>query len=174
MVSGVVRQYLPMQDGRQVTVGYAEAGDLVGGPYRGSRRLRPEIEAIEPAYLLHLDAALLERTAQREPDLSMALAEEVTNRLVDAYRTLVSTAFATVRSRVARDLLERAGRTGRTRKSDHLRVTQQALADATGSVREVVARALRELRQQGAIETDQAGVTILNVDALIAEAGHSL
>lgn len=48
VVSGVVRQYLPMQDGRQVTVGYAEAGDLVGGPYRGSRRLGPRSRRLTP------------------------------------------------------------------------------------------------------------------------------
>jgi len=52
-----------------------------------------------------------------------------------------------------------------------VRVTQQALADATGSVREVVARALRELRLQGVIESNPSGVTILRVEALVAEAG---
>ena len=174
VVSGVVRQYLPTRDGRQVTIGYAEAGDLVGSPNMGSHRLRPEIEAVEPSDLLHLDVERLERTARREPDLSMALVEEMTDRLVDAYRMLASRAFATVRSRVARDLLERAGRTETPRPGDHLRLTQQALADATGSVREVVARALRELRLEGVIKTDQSGVTILRVDALIREAGHSL
>ncbi len=55
-----------------------------------------------------------------------------------------------------------------------MRVTQQALADATGSVREVVARALRELRLLGVIETSVSGVTILRVDALISEASSSL
>ena len=45
-------------------------------------------------------------------------------------------------------------------------VTQQSLADATGSVREVVARALRELRREGAIATADDGLTILDPDAL--------
>src|SRR5438132_532990 len=48
----------------------------------------------------------------------------------------------------------------------HLAVTQQSLADATGSVREVVARALRELRREGAIATADDGITVVDPDAL--------
>jgi len=55
-----------------------------------------------------------------------------------------------------------------------LRVTQQALADATGSVREVVVRALRELRLLGVIETNGSLITILRVNRLIDEAGNGL
>ena len=72
-----------------------------------------------------------------------------------------------VRSRVARDLGERAKISGTPlRPGLHLEVTQQALADATGSVREVVARALRELREENVIGPLGDGVTILDFDAL--------
>jgi len=174
VVSGLVRLYLPTGDGRQVTVRYGKPGDLVGSAITGGRWGGVEIEAVEPSDLLHLDVARLERAARLDPDLSSALVEELTNRLQHAYRVLASTAFGTVRSRVARDLLERAERTNIPLRGAHLRVTQQALADATGSVREVVARALRELRLQGIIGTDQSGITILEVDRLIRAAGHAL
>ncbi len=72
-----------------------------------------------------------------------------------------------VRARVARDLLERANITGMPLRAGlHLDVTQQALADATGSVREVVARALRELRSEKVIGSLGDGVTTLDFDAL--------
>lgn len=171
VVSGVFRKYLPMPDGRQITLRYARVGALVGWLTADSHWFRPEIQAIEPSGLLHLDMARLERARRHEPELSMALADELSNRLVQAYAILANTAFATVRSRVARDLLERMGRPEVRRPGAHVRVTQQGLADATGSVREVVGRALRELRLLGVIETDPSGVTILKVDALIAEAG---
>ena len=143
MVSGVVRQYMPIADGRQVTIRYARAGDLVGNSSAGSTPVTVEIEAVETSDLVHLDLARLERTARLEPELSMALVEELSNRLRHAYRTLASNTFATVRSRVARDLLERSFEAEAPRPGAHLRVTQQALADATGSVREVVARPAR-------------------------------
>jgi hypothetical protein len=41
-------------------------------------------------------------------------------------------------------------------------VSQQELADAAGSVREVVARALRELRMAGIVDTTADSVVILD------------
>jgi DNA-binding transcriptional regulator YhcF (GntR family) len=51
-------------------------------------------------------------------------------------------------------------------------VTQQSLADATGSVREVVSRALQSLSQEGVIATSPASVTVLDPDALTRLAGY--
>jgi CRP/FNR family transcriptional regulator len=53
------------------------------------------------------------------------------------------------------------------------KVSQQALADASGSVREVVARALRELRNAGIVATTGDHIEILNPARLHAEAGGS-
>jgi CRP/FNR family transcriptional regulator, cyclic AMP receptor protein len=174
VVSGVVRQYLPTAEGRQVTIRYARAGDLVGNSSGGRTSVSVEIEAVETSDLLHLDVARLERTARLEPEVSMAIVEELSNRLRQVYRILANNTFATVRTRVARDLLERAFEAEAPRPRAHVQVTQQALADATSSVREVVARALRELRLQGVILTDQSGITILDLDALIREAGLTI
>jgi CRP-like cAMP-binding protein len=49
------------------------------------------------------------------------------------------------------------------------RVNQQALADAVGSVREVVVRTLRELREEGTIRTSRDGIRILRPEALSLE-----
>jgi CRP/FNR family transcriptional regulator, cyclic AMP receptor protein len=49
-------------------------------------------------------------------------------------------------------------------------VSQQELADAVGTVREVVVRTLRELRQEGLLETGRAGIRILAPERLLAEA----
>jgi CRP-like cAMP-binding protein len=173
VASGLVRQYLPSTNGRQVTIGYARAGDLICSSIDGSPQANLEIEAVEASELLHLDAVRLERTARLEPQLAMALVEELSHRLRRAYLTLAGNIFATVRMRVARDLLERAvdGRAQPPR--DQVRVTQQGLADATGSVREVVTRAVREMRLQGLIQTDQSWITILDRDGLIREAGQT-
>ena len=111
--------------------------------------------------------------ARLEPELAMALFEEVSHRLRRAYLTLAGNTFATVRARVARDLLERAVEAETRPPRAHVRVTQQGLANATGSVREVVTRAVREMRLQGLIQTDQSWITILDRDGLIREAGQT-
>jgi CRP/FNR family cyclic AMP-dependent transcriptional regulator len=50
-------------------------------------------------------------------------------------------------------------------------VSQQELADAAGSVREVVARALRDLRVAGIVATAGDSVVILDPARLHAESG---
>ena len=102
----------------------------------------------------------------------MAIVEEVSQQLRRAYLALAGNTFATIRTRVARDLLERAFAAEGQPPRAHLRVTQQGLADATGSVREVVTRALRELRLVGLIQTDQSWITILDLEGLVRAAGQ--
>jgi CRP-like cAMP-binding protein len=49
-------------------------------------------------------------------------------------------------------------------------VTQQALADAVGTTRETVARALGELRDVGAIATGRNGIRLRDPEVLAVEA----
>jgi CRP-like cAMP-binding protein len=50
-------------------------------------------------------------------------------------------------------------------------VTQQELADAVGSVREVVVRVLRDLRQDGIVRTQRDRIVLLDPARLIQEQG---
>lgn len=170
VLSGLLRYYLATADGSQVTIRYIGVGDLVGTVTPYGSGLSTGIQAVEPTLVLHLDRGRLESNARTRPDFAWELIDELSRRLRFAYSALAATAFTSVRARVARDLLERARASNRLRAGVRLQVTQQALADATGSVREVVTRALRELRRMDAIATDAGGISILDPDALAAEA----
>lgn len=74
-----------------------------------------------------------------------------------------------MRQRVARHLLDLATAT-QTGRDLTVTISQQELADAVGSVREVVVRVLRELREQGQIETRRNGIVLLDPQRLAAEA----
>lgn len=169
VVSGVLRYYLSTDEGRQLTVKYVGEGDGVGALMTIGPGLSTGIQAIEPSLLLELDMTHLMALADQQSGVSAALLAESVGALRAAYRALARSAFGSVRSRLAGDLVERARAAGQLEPGGQLRVTQQALADATGSVREVVARALRELRRAGVIETNHLRVRILDPDALIAE-----
>jgi CRP/FNR family transcriptional regulator len=171
VLSGLLRYYLSTAAGRQITIRYIGAGDMAGTLTPYGSGLSTAIQAVEPSVLLHLDRPRLDAIARRRPDFAWELLEEMAVRLRFAYSALAATAFTTVRSRVARDLLERARASGRLHSSHRLQVTQQELADATGSVREVVTRAIGELRREGVIATDPSGISILDPDALAAEVG---
>jgi CRP/FNR family transcriptional regulator len=166
VVSGTLRYYLAGSDGRQLTIRYLGPGDLVGSLITERSNLATRIQALEPSVLLQLDAERMRQLARRSSDLSQALLEELTARLRFAYRALAASAFMSVRSRVARDLLERARMSGPPVAGRHLDVTHQSLADAIGSVREVVARAVRELRTEGVIASNGDGITVLDAEGL--------
>lgn len=46
------------------------------------------------------------------------------------------------------------------------RISQQEVADAVGTVREVVVRVLRDLREEGAVRTGRDGITIRDPERL--------
>ena len=76
-----------------------------------------------------------------------------------------------MRQRVAAHLLDLAS--AQQHPHGHLvaRVSQQELADAAGSVREVVARVLREFRFAGIVATAADSVVVLDATRLYAESG---
>ena len=166
LVSGALRYYLSAADGRQLTIRYLRPGDLVGTLIREQANVSTNLELLELSVLLHFNEDHMRAVAARRPQLLEALVAELVDRLRISYRALATRAFMSVRIRVARDLLERAKLCGPLRPGIHLDVTQQSLANATGSVREVVARALRDLRQDGIVAGSGEGVTVLDPEAL--------
>jgi CRP/FNR family transcriptional regulator len=89
----------------------------------------------------------------------------VTERLYEVLEAFAGSAFGTVRQRVARHLLDLA--TARESGAMLLApVSQQGLADAVGTAREVVARTLHDLRLAGLVETERNGIRLLDPDRL--------
>jgi CRP/FNR family transcriptional regulator, cyclic AMP receptor protein len=79
-------------------------------------------------------------------------------------------AFSSVSQRIARHLLDLAS----DQRGPHLLVaaiSQQDLADAVGTAREVVVRILRDLRAQGVVETRREGILIRDPERLASLSG---
>lgn len=100
--------------------------------------------------------------------IAWAIAEEITHRLYVYMEVIAATTFGTVSQRVARHLLDLScsHQQGPTLLAQ---VSQQELADAVGSVREVVARSLRQFRKMGLVETTPHGILIHDPKGLLAE-----
>jgi CRP/FNR family cyclic AMP-dependent transcriptional regulator len=168
---GLLRVFLTSAEGRQVTVRYARPGDvlgiavLVGGPASTS------VQAVEPSSVFRIGARTLIAAARRDPRVSWAIAEELNRRLYEVLEQTAVNAFGSVRQRVAAHLLDLASDRQRPHGRLAARVSQQELADAAGSVREVVARVLRDLRVAGIVATTADSVVILDAARLYAESG---
>lgn len=165
VVEGLVRLFLVSGSGRQVDVRYVGVGEgMVAGVLSTPPTVRAQ--AITPAALLMLDAAALRALAQRDARVAWAVAEEVGARLQQVTASLGDQVFGSVRQRVARALLLRAAQQQDEGSAPTVRLTQQDLADAIGSVREVVSRPLREWGAAGVVATASGTITLLDPAAL--------
>jgi CRP/FNR family cyclic AMP-dependent transcriptional regulator len=162
VVRGLIRVYMTSPEGRQVTVRYAREADVLGIAVIVGGPVNVCVQTLADSSLFSIDARRLTNAARRDGRVAWALAEELNRRLYDTLQQTAINAFGSVKQRVAAHLLDLASAQQRPQDRLVARVSQQELADAVGSVREVVARALRDLRLAGLVATAPDSVLILD------------
>ena len=108
MMHGLLRVYMHAGDGRQVTVRYVRAGDLLGVPALIAGPAPVFVQAVTHGTAFFFDVDRVKRAARNDASLAWALAEESVHRLYDVLEELAGNTFASVRQRVARHLLDLA------------------------------------------------------------------
>jgi CRP/FNR family transcriptional regulator len=171
VLDGLIRVFLLSEAGRQVTVRYARSGETLGLVHLYGRKTGVHSQAITPASVWAISPARLRALADRQAVLATAIAEECALRASDAIEELALLTFGSVRQRVARHLLDLAAAQQHAGELIAA-VTHQQLADAAGTVREVVARVLKQLHQAGVTAGADRGIVILDAARLDAEATH--
>lgn len=167
VVSGILRVFLSSADGRQVTVRYARSGDVAGLALVIAGPAPMSIQAMTGASVIALSVDTLRSLLASEPGVARACAEELTHQLYRALDDISEQAFLPVRERIIRHLLDLASPQDERRLV--AKVSQQELADAVGSVREVVTRTLHSLREEGLIEISRDEVALLDPVGLTDE-----
>ena len=162
IVEGLLRVYMHASDGRQVTVRYVRAGDLLGVPALVGGPAPVFVQSITAGAAFFFDVARVKRAARGDASIAWAFAEESVHRLYDVLEELAGNTFASVRERVARHLLDLAASRPAADGRLTTNVNQQDLANSVGSVREVVARVLAELRSEHLVRTSPGHVEILD------------
>ena len=160
IVDGLVRFYcISGYDGREATIAYAHAGEPIGLAHFFVPDLAIAAQALTGTTVLYFPPARLDHLLTTEPIVAKAVARQLAARF-DAVRTAFGIlAFGSVRQRVAVHLLKVAiQRNGDGQPVAYL--NHQELANAVGSVREVVARELRNLRIQGLVSTAHSTISI--------------
>jgi CRP/FNR family transcriptional regulator, cyclic AMP receptor protein len=162
VVRGLLRVYMRSPQGREVTVRYVRSREvlgialLVGGPADAG------CQTLAESTLFRIDPAVLTAAARADSRVAWALAEELSRLLYESLQQTAINAFGSVRQRLAAHLLDLASAQQRPQGELVAHVSQQELADAVGSVREVVARVLRDLRLARLVATSPDSVKILD------------
>jgi len=172
ILEGIARAFLAASDGRQLTVRYVRAGGMIGSmfPIAGDRAPLG-IEAITDCRIFEFDTGELHRIVESDTATAVVVLRVFDRRLEDLYAVLAASAFGSMRERIAGHLLDLAGfeaASGRLVTT----ITQQQLADSVGTVREVAARVLRELREEGLVATSRGTIEIVDANRLAAQVGR--
>ena len=127
------------------------------------------VAALDSTTIAILPKGEVLRLVERHPAMAMAVIRILAGRMRGLTLVVEDLALRTVTARVAKILLESAG--GRatlieTPAENSIRLTQSQLAGMTGTVREVVQRALKTLEQDGAIKLARARISVLDPAAL--------
>jgi CRP/FNR family transcriptional regulator, cyclic AMP receptor protein len=180
VLSGVIRAFVTAPDGRTMTIRYCRPGALLGAMslFAADFTMPAATQAVVDAEVLAMSPAVVTRAAERDVRVARALLSELSERAQSFVGEIAGGAFSTVKQRVARHLLDLASEPTSERSADRetgegliVRVSQQELAAAVGTVREVVVRVLRELRETGAVRTERDRILIIDPALLIKDLG---
>jgi CRP/FNR family transcriptional regulator len=168
VVDGLIRTYMTSTTGREVTVRYGRRGDLLGTTAIVGGPAPVSVQVVTEAALLCFNAGTVLEMTQAEPAFGWLVAEDIAQRMYETLEVLANQTFGSLRQRIARHLLDLAACQAHCGQL-HAPVTQQALADAVGSVRPAVARVVAQLRSEGLIETTIGGVLVLDPAGLFEQ-----
>ena len=174
VVEGTIRVFVTAPDGRTMTIRYCRPGALLGAMSLFSTEfsMPATTQALADVELLRFPPTTVRRAAERDVRVACVLLKELSERAQSFVHEISAGAFATVRQRVARHLLDVASEataSGGAGPSLEVRITQQELAASVGTAREVVVRVLRDLRDEGVVRTERGRMVIVDPNAL---AGH--
>jgi len=162
--SGSVKIVVHRPDGADMLLAVRGPNDLVGemAAFDGSPRSAGAV-AMSTVHVHVIDAAAFEAFVRANSNAAWMLLRSMAERQRDADQRRLSQATASVSHRVAAELLDMAEReVALGSDGGELLVSQSELAEAVGATREAVAKALGDLRREGAIETARRRMKIVD------------
>jgi CRP/FNR family transcriptional regulator, cyclic AMP receptor protein len=170
LIEGRVRIYR-LEAGQEVTISVLEAGEMFGEAAFTAREGKGSYaQAIAASKIAFLNRSTFYRLIQRDPELGIRTIELLGERLSFYEQRIVDMGLKKVPARLASlilQLVESDGIVtgkGRYRLSTHY--THEQLALMIGAKRVAVSRAMKGLREAGAVETGRRSVVVKDAVAL--------
>ena len=159
--SGTVKLFKLSPRGRELIIRVVEAGASFDEVPVFDDGLNPvNVAALEECQIWLVEAVTIRRCMEQNPQMAQAVIHNLAQNLRMLVGVVEELSFYQVSNRLAR-LLSRM-------PAEQLaeRITQDQLAARLGTVREVVARSLRDLQRSGAIRVTQRRIQIIDQNLL--------
>lgn len=158
---GMVKLFKLSPQGRELIVNiFKEGATFAEVPVFDGGANPVNAAALEESDIWQLDTAEIRSLLQKHPEMSKQIMLNLAKNLRMMVGIIEEVSFYQVTQRLARLLSQMSAE--ELSGSDVTRLTQDQLAARLGSVREVVARGLRELERSGAIRVDRRQIQIID------------
>jgi CRP-like cAMP-binding protein len=165
--SGALRALVASSSGRQATLAYAPPGAVLGVPDALSGAAAVTVEAMVRSEVFDLPFELLRARAKGDPQLAVAVAEDLA-RLVEGMVTEASVlAFGDLTTRATRHLLVLALLNRKSQRYE-ARLTHEDLANAIASSPDAVGRVLRQMAHEGLVALFPGRIQLLDIERLLS------
>lgn len=156
---GAVRLYRLSREGREVTLGILNPGDVFGTlPLFGALSRNTYAEAATDALICKISEPQLAELVERHPNIAMTLLRIVGERLAAAEDQIEDLAFRSAEQRVARALIKMLQESKRAKLS----VSHEQIARNAGVARETVTKVLGGLERHGWIKTGYRSLRVID------------
>ncbi|MGH0035817.1 MAG: Crp/Fnr family transcriptional regulator [Myxococcota bacterium] len=163
------------EDGREMTFGFSEPGEVIGEiAILDANPRSATVTALAPCELLTLDRRDLLPFLERHPVVAIHLARVLAGRLRRLSEMTEDAMLRDLPVRLAKKLVVLARSEPAGAGPPEVRVSQQQLGELVGTSRESINKQLRSWVDDGIVQTRRGGVRILDLPSLEAVAGLSL
>jgi CRP/FNR family transcriptional regulator len=162
---GSVKLFKTSPHGRELIINVFEEGATFNEvPVFDERENPVNVAALEECEVWVIEADVIRETMAKHPEMCAAIIMNLTQNLRMLVDKVEELSFYQVTNRLARLIsqLPEAQLVGETSQ----RITQDQMAARLGTVREVVARSLRELERSGAILVDRRRIRVIDQELL--------
>ena len=162
---GIVKLFKTSQQGRELIINVIEEGATFNEvPVFDYGQNPVNAAALDTSDVWVIDAGIIRSTMESDPAMCWAVIANLTNNLRMLVGKVEELSFYQVTNRLAR-LISQMPEDQLTGLAPY-RMTQDQMAAHLGTVREVVARSLRQLERSGAIKVSRGQVEIVDEEAL--------
>ena len=161
VVSGTVRTYKLLSDGRRQIDEFHLSGDIFG--LESGRQHRFSAESVDDATVVAIRRQHFAALAHDDPELGAQVMKSMMRNLERAHDHMVSLGRKTAREKIATFLLDMARRTSNEDRFE-LPMQRSDIADHLGLTIETVSRTLTQLTRDGLIRLAVAGRIVVLCD----------
>jgi len=162
---GRVKLFRISPQGRQHIVRVLQEGDTCNEvPVFDGGTNPVNVEALEETSVWVVDAVAVQNLMSKDPEFMRKTIQNLAQMMRHLVKMVSEMAFYQVTNRLARLIAEIPAH--ELSGEGSMRWTQDQLAARLGTVREVVARSLRELERSGAVEVENRRITVKDANVL--------